>query len=78
MATDDVLLARIKQYRVATVSTLTKGLIYSDDETIHERLLFYREAGLVSFGGKIITDRTVIRAGSDRRERKRTATCHSR
>lgn len=78
MVTDDVLLTRIKQYREAAVGTLTKGLIYSDDETIHERLLFYREAGLVSFGGQEISDRTVIRAGRERRERKRVATRHPR
>jgi hypothetical protein len=64
---DNTLLRRINQRQEAPVGTLTRGLIYSDDEIIHDLLFFYRDAGLITFGGEEINDRTVIRVRRGRR-----------
>lgn len=66
MKTNDALLHRIKTLGEAAVGTITSGLIFSDEETIHERLLFYRDVGIVSFYGNEINDRTVIKAEEDK------------
>lgn len=62
MKHDHALLRRVRQLGEASVGRITRGLIYSDDETVHDMLFWYRAMGLVSFRGNEISDRTVIRA----------------
>lgn len=56
-----VLLRRLYQSGELKYTELVKGLYYSDEQTILDKLLDYRERRLVEFVGDLITGSTVIR-----------------
>lgn len=58
---DCPILDRIKQLGQASVYEMTRGLYFSDDGTIHDKLFWYRAIGLIRFSGDEIHSDTIVK-----------------